>query len=60
VASADIEAFPVEVEVICGWRDTVFVIVRLPDAAVKESRDRVSTALTNSGANFPRAGPPSV
>ena len=29
------------------------VIVGLPDAAVKESRDRVSTALTNSGYKFP-------
>jgi len=29
------------------------VIVGLPDAAVKESRDRVSTALTNSGFKFP-------
>jgi hypothetical protein len=31
-----IEAFPVEVEVNCGWGDTVVVIVGLPDAAVKE------------------------
>ena len=28
------------------------VIVGLPDAAVKESRDRVMTALINSGFNF--------
>jgi magnesium chelatase family protein len=48
-----IEAFPVEVEVNCGWGDTTVVIVGLPDAAVKESRDRVSTALTNSGFKFP-------
>jgi magnesium chelatase family protein len=48
-----IEAFPVEVEVNAGWGDTVVVIVGLPDAAVKESRDRVSTALTNSGFKFP-------
>ena len=48
-----IEAFPVEVEVNSGWGDTVIVIVGLPDAAVKESRDRVSTALTNSGFKFP-------
>jgi hypothetical protein len=32
-----------------GSGDTAIVIVGLPDAAVKESRDRVSTALTNSG-----------
>src|SRR5579883_1604979 len=48
-----IEAYPVEVEVNAGWGETVVVIVGLPDAAVKESRDRVSTALTNSGYKFP-------
>jgi magnesium chelatase family protein len=48
-----IEAYPVEVEVNSGWGDTVIVIVGLPDAAVKESRDRVMTALTNSGFKFP-------
>lgn len=48
-----IEACPVEVEVNAGWGDTTIVIVGLPDAAVKESRDRVSTALTNSGYKFP-------
>ena len=48
-----IEAYPVEVEVNAGWGDTLVVIVGLPDAAVKESRDRVSTAITNSGYKFP-------
>ena len=48
-----IEAYPVEVEVNAGWGDTIIVIVGLPDAAVKESRDRVMTALTNSGYKFP-------
>jgi len=48
-----IDAFPVEVEVNAGWGDTMTVIVGLPDTAVKESRDRVSTALTNSGYKFP-------
>ena len=48
-----IEAYPVEVEVNAGWGDTVIVIVGLPDTAVKESRDRVSTALMNSGFKFP-------
>src|SRR2546430_7877522 len=48
-----IEAYPVEVEVNSGYGDTIIVIVGLPDAAVKESRDRVSTALTNSGFKFP-------
>jgi len=48
-----IEAYAVEVEVNAGWGDTNVIIVGLPDAAVKESRDRVSTALTNSGFKFP-------
>jgi len=48
-----IDAYAVEVEVNCGYGETLVVIVGLPDAAVKESRDRVSTALTNSGYKFP-------
>jgi magnesium chelatase family protein len=36
-----------------GYFNPIIVIVGLPDAAVKESRDRVSTALTNSGFKFP-------
>ncbi len=48
-----IDAYPVEVEVNAGWGDTVIVVVGLPDAAVKESKDRVTTALTNSGYKFP-------
>ncbi len=48
-----IEAYPVEVEVNVGWGDTFIVIVGLPDAAVKESKDRVSTALFNSGYKLP-------
>ena len=48
-----IDAYPVEVEVNAGWGDTLVIIVGLPDAAVKESRDRVSTAITNSAFKFP-------
>ncbi len=48
-----VEAYPIEVEVNVGWGDTLVVIVGLPDAAVKESRDRVGTALSNSGFKFP-------
>src|SRR5439155_23389778 len=44
-----IEAYPVEVEVNAGWGDSVMIIMGLPDTAVKESRDRVTTALNNSG-----------
>src|SRR3954470_8823876 len=47
-----IEAYPVEVEVNSGFGDTLIVIVGLPDAAVKESRDRVMTALINSGFTY--------
>ena len=42
-----IDAYPVEVEVNAGYGDTIIVIVGLPDAAVKESRDRVMTAIIN-------------
>ncbi len=48
-----IEAYPIEVEVNAGYGDTLIVIVGLPDAAVKESRDRVSTAIQNSAFKFP-------
>ena len=47
-----IEAYPIEVEVNAGHGDTLIVIVGLPDAAVKESRDRVMTALLNSGYRY--------
>ncbi len=48
-----IDAYPVEVEVNAGWGDTKTVIVGLPDAAVRESQDRVLTALSNSGFKMP-------
>src|SRR5438477_6730853 len=46
-----IDAYPVEVEVNAGFGDTIIVIVGLPDAAVKESRDRVMT-ITSAGIHF--------
>lgn len=52
-ALTGIEAYPVEVEVNAGYGDTFIVIVGLPDAAVKEARDRVTTALINSGYSIP-------
>ena len=49
-----VEALPVEVEVNTGEiGDLGFVMVGLPDAAVKESRDRVFSALSNSGLQMP-------
>jgi len=44
-----VEAIEVEIEVNEGGGDPKIVIVGLPDAAVKESRDRVNTAVINSG-----------
>ena len=48
-----IDAYAIEVEVNCGYGDTFIALVGLPAAAVKESKDRVSTALANSGYKFP-------
>jgi magnesium chelatase family protein len=49
-----IDAYPVEVEVDITARGLPhFSMVGLPDAAVKESRDRVRAALKNIGFHFP-------
>ncbi|MBN9691445.1 MAG: YifB family Mg chelatase-like AAA ATPase [Verrucomicrobia bacterium] len=48
-----VDATPIEVEVDSSFGQTAIVVVGLPDAAVKESRDRVLTAVTNSGFRFP-------
>jgi len=48
-----IDAFPVEVEVDSGTGPQQIVLVGLPDAAVRESRDRVGTAILHSGFRFP-------
>ncbi|MBI1820339.1 MAG: YifB family Mg chelatase-like AAA ATPase [Nitrospirae bacterium] len=48
-----LEAFLVEVEVDLSQGLPNFSIVGLPDAAVKESKDRVRAALKNTGFNFP-------
>lgn len=44
-----VDAYSVEIEVNAGYGDPQTVIVGLPDAAVKESKDRVHTAMLNSG-----------
>jgi len=44
-----VNAYAVEIEVNAGRGDSQFVIVGLPDAAVRESKDRVWTAMNNSG-----------
>ena len=48
-----IEGFAVEVEVNMSHGMVLFEIVGLPDASVKESRERVRTAIKNSGFYFP-------
>ena len=48
-----LEAFPVEVEADLSQGLPAFELVGLPDAAVKESRDRVRPALKNCGFEFP-------
>jgi len=48
-----VEAYPVEIEVDVSGGIPAVVIVGLPDAAVKESRDRVKTAIQNSGFKYP-------
>jgi magnesium chelatase family protein len=49
-----IDAYPVDVEVDIASRGLPhFSMVGLPDAAVKESKDRVRAALKNIGFNFP-------
>ena len=48
----------VEVDVRGGLPS--FAIVGLPDAAVRESRERVRAAICNSGFEFPQSGSPST
>lgn len=48
------DAIEVEIEVNEGSGDPKVVLVGLPDAAVKESKDRVTTAIANSGYRWPR------
>lgn len=50
-----IDAYIVEVEVDIEPKGTnIFSTVGLPDTAVKESRDRVYTAIKNAGFDFPK------
>ncbi|MCK4375858.1 MAG: YifB family Mg chelatase-like AAA ATPase, partial [Candidatus Brocadiae bacterium] len=48
-----IDGYPVEVEFDVRSGLPAAVVVGLPDAAVKESKDRVATALKNSGYTWP-------
>lgn len=54
-ALVGIDAVPVEVEVNAQeYGDPKLFLVGLPDTAVKESKDRVYSALSNSGFRMPR------
>ena len=48
-----VDAHPVHVEVDVGLGLPFFRMVGLPDASVRESRDRVRAAIRNSGFDFP-------
>lgn len=48
-----VDAYEVEIEVDAGHGEPKVVVVGLPDAAVKESSERVWTALLNSGYSPP-------
>ncbi|HEY7221726.1 MAG TPA: YifB family Mg chelatase-like AAA ATPase [Candidatus Binatia bacterium] len=49
-----VDAYEVEIEVNAAGGNPRIVIVGLPDVAVKESQDRVTTAISNSGYYWPR------
>ena len=51
IVGLDAEVVEVEVDVTRG--QVSFMLVGLPDAAVRESRDRVHSAIKNSGLSFP-------
>jgi magnesium chelatase family protein len=49
-----VDAYEVEIEVNAAGGLPAIVVVGLPDTAVKESKDRVTTAISNSGYYWPR------
>ncbi len=52
-AVTGVDACPVHVEVDVSFGLPLFAMVGLPDASVRESRDRVRSAIRNSGFEFP-------
>jgi magnesium chelatase family protein len=48
-----LDAIPVDVEVDVAFGLPALVLVGLPDTSVRESRDRVRSAIRNSGFDFP-------
>ena len=53
-AVVGVDAREIEIEVNTGSGEPSIIVVGLPDAAVKESKDRVIAALANSGYRWPR------
>ena len=53
-ALAGVDARPVEIEVDSSLGTSSFAIVGLPDTAVKEAKDRIPTAIGNSGFSLKR------
>lgn len=53
VALVGVEPRPVRVEVHVGSQDPKFMLVGLPDTAVREAKDRVRAAMASSGFAFP-------
>ncbi len=51
IVGLEAKLIEVEIDIIRGYPN--FAIVGLPDAAVRESRDRVHAAIKNSGLQFP-------
>ena len=50
-----VDGFPVTIECNCANRLAKFEVVGLPDAAVREARERIKAAIENSGFEFPEA-----
>ncbi len=50
-----IDGFSVTIECNCANRLAKFEVVGLPDAAVREARERIKAAIENSGFEFPEA-----
>ncbi len=52
-AIVGLDCLPVEVELDLNKGQTAFGIVGLPDASIKEAKDRIHSALKNSGFKYP-------
>ena len=55
-AVTGIDAAPVDVEVFVKGGPSKFIIIGLGDSAVRESRDRVYSAIRHSGFEMPGSG----